>query len=380
MRRKALAKPEERYYNVYVMGGNMTEGQLSLVGSVEAMCVEKNISFRPMRSAEDIMNSDVKTLTMDHTVNACLKFMKAYRIRHVPIIDLPMEWEEGKKPSFIGVISERDVLRLGSTDAPKGGQQQWDKKALRQLLSQIVARSPKSASPQSPVPNVITTMIDNHIDMVPVLADANIVGVITSTDILKLFIRLDRAICELCPELRKKSSPVDMASAVSGQKAALFSWSLKTVEGIMTRDVICLQIENNLGSAMAAMQEGGFRHIPVVDEEMNLVGIVSDRDVLRHLPFGGKRPLLPGKKFREHLFSTDQKNASLELSLDSIMTRKVEYISPGCSANEAVGILRKTKVSCLPVVDERRKILGIMTVTNLMRLLLAAYEPTETVE
>jgi len=362
------------------MGNNMTNGQFSLVGLVEAMCVEKNISFRPMHLAGDIMNKDVKTLTMDHTVNACLKFMKAYRIRHVPIIDPPMEGEERKNPSFIGVVSQRDVLRLSDPDDPKTSQQKWDKKALRQLLVQIVARKPKSASPQTPVPSVIMTMVDNHIDMVPVLADANIVGVITTMDILKLFIRLDKAICQLYPELGKKDSSVDMASAGSGQKATLFSWALKTVEGIMTREVNCLQMQDNLANAMAVMQEGEFRHIPVVDEQMKLVGIVSDRDVLSHLPFAGRRPLSSPKEFRGHLFSTDQKNTNLELPIESIMTWKVEYISPSCSVHEAVKILRKTKVSCLPVVDEEKKILGIVTVTNLMCLLLATYEPTETMQ
>ena len=146
----------------------------------------------------------------------------------------------------------------------------------------------------------------------------------------------------------------------------------------MTTDLICLQIHDTLAAAMQAMQDGDFRHIPVVNEQMNLLGIVSDRDVLRHLPFAGRRPPLPDKKFREHLFSTDQKNASLEMPLDGIMTRKVEYISPGSTAIEAVTILRNTKVSCLPVVDEQGKILGIVTVTNLMRLLLTAYEPAET--
>ena len=191
----------------------MTDGQFSVVGLVEAMCVEKDISLRPMGVAEDIMNSDVKTLTMDQTVNAFLKFMKGYRVRHVPIVDLPMEGEARKKPLFIGVISQRDVLRLRSRDKAKASRQQEDKRALRQLLGQIVARKPKSASPQTPVPDVIMTMLDNHIDMVPVLAEAEIVGVITTTDILKLFIRLDKAICQLYPELGKKASLVDIASA-----------------------------------------------------------------------------------------------------------------------------------------------------------------------
>jgi len=355
----------------------MADENLNLVGSVEAECIEKNISFRPVNLARDIMNTDVKTLTMDHTVNACLKFMKAYRIRHVPVIDLPMEGEQRKKPAFIGVISERDVLRLGTPDAPKDTPQQWAKKALRQLLSQIVARKPLSASPDTPVPDIIIIMHNNHIDMVPVLAEEELVGIITTTDILKLFVKLDKAISQLYPQLAKKHPPPDIPSEPSGHKA-MFSWALKTVDAIMTTDLICLQIHDTLAAAMQAMQHGDFRHIPVVDEQMNLLGIISDRDVLRHLPFAGRRPLVPDKKFREHLFSTEPKNATLEMPLQDIMTRKVEYISPACTAIEAVTILRNTKVSCLPVVDEQEKILGIVTVTNLMRLMLTAYDPAET--
>jgi CBS domain-containing membrane protein len=333
-----------------------------------------------MNVARDIMNTDVKTLTMDHTVNACLNFMKAYRIRHVPVIDLPMEGEKRKKPSFIGVISQRDVLRLASPDAPKDTRQQWDKKALHQLLSQIVARKPLSASPGTPVPDVIIIMHNNHIDMVPVLADAVLVGVITTTDILKIFIELDKALCRLCPQLAKKHPPPDIPSPPSGPKAAMFSWAVKTVDAIMTTNLICLQVHDDLAAAMQAMQDGDFRHVPVVNEQMKLLGIVSDRDVLRHLPFAGRRPLVPDKKFREHLFSADPKNAVLEMPLEDIMTRKVEYISPASTAIEAVTILRNTKVSCLPVLDGQGKILGIVTVTNLMRLLLTAYDPVGTTQ
>lgn len=355
----------------------MADENLNLVGSVEAACAEKNITFKPMSLARDIMNNDVKTLTMDHTVNACLKFMKAYRIRHVPVIDLPMEGEQRKKPIFIGVISERDVLRLSTPDTPKE-RRQWDKKALRQLLSQIVARKPLSASPDTPVPDVIIIMLNNHIDMVPILAEDDLVGVITTTDVLKLFVRLDKALRQLYPELAKKHPPPDIPSEPSGPKATVFSWALKTVDAIMTTDLICLQIHDSLAAAMQAMQDGDFRHIPVVNEHMNLLGIVSDRDVLRHLPFAGRRPLVPDKKFREHLFSTGPKNTTLEMPLQDIMTRKVEYISPDCTAIEAVKILRNTKVSSLPVVDKQEKILGIVTVTNLMRLMLTAYDPAET--
>lgn len=59
------------------------------------------------------------------------------------------------------------------------------------------------------------------------------------------------------------------------------------------------------------------------------------------------------------------------------MMRKVLHISPGCSVCEAAEILYKKKISCLPVIDEQEKLRGIVTVTDLMRALLAAYEPAE---
>ena len=85
---------------------------VSLTGS---MCAGKGISFQPMHVAADVMTADVKVLTLDHTVQACLKFMKAYDVRHAPIMDLPNDQED--KPYFVGVVSQRDVLRLNSSPA-----------------------------------------------------------------------------------------------------------------------------------------------------------------------------------------------------------------------------------------------------------------------
>ena len=84
-------------------------GQLKLIDVIEEMCIQKNISLKPMRVARDVMNANVRTLTLDDTVNRCLQFMENLRIRHVAVVDLPNEGE--KKPYFIGIISQRDVLR-----------------------------------------------------------------------------------------------------------------------------------------------------------------------------------------------------------------------------------------------------------------------------
>jgi len=366
----------------------MENGQLKLIDVIEEMCLsrlgsakrattgtEKDVCFQPMRLARDIMNTDVKTLTLDHTVSQCLKFMKGRRVRHVPIVDLPYEGET--KPYFIGVVSERDILRLNAPDAEVTGKQKKDQRSLRQVLVNIVARKPKSASPQTPVQDVIMTMTCNHIDMVPVLDNADLVGVITTTDLMKLFFRLDKVIHKLCPELKKGATPVDMASESSAKAKILSSWVFRAVQEIMTEQVISLEPQDNLARAMEVMQAEEIRHIPIMDEQEKFVGLVSDRDILRNLPYSGRRPPSPPKRFREHLFKTDPWTTNFLMLIESVMTRKVLHILPGCSVCEVADILYMKKISCLPVVDEQEKLRGIVTVTDLMRALLTAYESTE---
>jgi len=366
----------------------MENEQFNLIDVVEEMCLSrvgsakrartgsaKDVSLKPMRVAQDIMNADIKTLTLDHTVKHCLKYMEAYRIRHIAVVDFPYEGE--KKPYFIGIVSQRDVLRLSAQDAEETDKQNIDQRALRQLLVNIVARKPRSVSLQTPVQDVIAAMICNHIDMVPVLDDGNLVGIITTTDLMKLFTRLDKVIHRLFPEFKKGAFPVDTASESSAKARILFSWVFRAVQEIMTEQVICLEPQDNLARAIEVMQTKKFRHVPIIDEQGKFVGLVSDRDILRNLPYAGRRPLLPPKRFREHLFATDSWTKSLLLPLESVMAQKVLHISPRCSVCKAADTLYRKKISCLPVVDKREKLRGIVTVADLMRALLWAYEPAE---
>jgi len=355
----------------------MENGQLKLIDVIEDMCTEKDVCFQPMRVARDIMNTDVKTLTLDHTVNRCLQFMKSRRVRHVPVVDLPNETET--KPYFVGIVSQRDVLRLNEPDAEEKDEHKIDKRALRQVLVNIVARKPKSVSLQTPVRDVIMAMTGNHIDMVPILDNDDLVGIITTTDLIKLFFKLDELIHRLCPKLKKGASPFDMSSESSAKAKILSAWFFRTVQEIMTEQLISLQPHDDIARAIEVMQTEEIRHVPIMDERDKFVGLVSDRDILRNLPYAGRRPPSPPKKFREHLFATSSWTRSRLQPLESVMVivQNVLHISPACSVCEAAEILYRKKISCLPVVDEQEKLRGIVTVTDLMRALLAAYEPAE---
>jgi CBS domain-containing protein len=349
----------------------MESKQQTLIDVVEDMCAEKDVYLKPMRVAQDIMNVDVRTLTLDHTVNQCIKFMEGRRVRHVPVVDFPYEGQ--KKPYFIGIVSQRDVLRINAPDGKETGKQKTDQRALRQLLVQIVARKPKSVSPQTSVQDVITTMLSNHIDMVPVLNDGDLAGIITTTDFLRLFFKFDKVVNQLCPALKKDLNSSAMAEV-------LFSWISQSVQEIMAEEFICLEPQENIAKAIEVMQNEEIRHILIKDEQGKFLGLISDRDILRSLPFAGRRPLSPPKRFREHLFAIKSKTKCLELPLDSIMKRKMLHIRPDCNIFQAVDILYMKKISCLPVIDKQDNLRGILTVTDLMRALSVIYEPAKEVD
>ena len=351
----------------------MENGQFKLIDVIEQMCTEKDVHLQPMRVAQDIMNTDVKRLTLDHTVKYCLKFMESHRIRHIAVVDSPNE--EEKKPYFIGILSQRDVLRLNAPDAKESDKQKTDPKALRQLLVQIVARKPKSVSLQTPIQDAITTMICNHIDMVPVLDSSDLAGIITTTDLMKIFSELGKTICKLCPKSNRDATAIYTASENSTKTDILLSWASRAVQDIMSEQVICLGPQDNLAKAIEVLQAKEIRHIIITDEQGKFLGLVSDRDILRNLPYAGRRPPSAPKRFREHLFAADSWTTNFLTPLENVMVRNVVHVLPSLSICETAGILYKKNISCLPVIDKKERLRGIITIIDMMHALLTAYEP-----
>jgi CBS domain-containing protein len=359
---------------------DMPNDQFRLIDLIDDMCAGEDVFFRFVRTVKDIMPNNVKTLTLDDTVGKALQFMKQSGIRHVCVVDIPIG--EEKKPYFVGVVSERDIFRQIPPNTEKVNGATTNPKVQRQLLGQVVTRKPKTVSPETSIANMLSIMLDNHVDMVPVLDGEDLVSVITTADVIKLIVRFE-TICRLSAKPKEtghapdKNQSADPLSAGDDNVTSLLTIVLQTVKDIMTEQLVCLGTGDKLAAVMESMKNGKFRHVPVVDEEGAMVGILSDRDVLRYLPFiGGQR--LPGTgEFRSSLFNVDTRDPSLSLPISSIMTRNVTYIRPDCSFYDAVKMLQGLKISCLPVVDEEKRLRGIVTVTNVMRALLGAYELAE---
>jgi CBS domain-containing membrane protein len=95
------------------------------------------------------------------------------------------------------------------------------------------------------------------------------------------------------------------------------------------------------------------RHVPVVDEKGKLVGLVSQRDVLRAT--------------LSDLASTqvDRRNQLGHVTLAQVMRREVLTIGPDEDVQMAARMMRTHKYGCLPVVDSGR-LAGIITEHDLL--------------
>jgi acetoin utilization protein AcuB len=351
----------------------MANRQLRLIDLIDDMSEGKDVLFQSVRNVEDVMSYDVKTLTLEDDIETCLKIMKENKIRHVPVVDAA-KGKKGKQ-RFAGIVSQRDVFRQISPYLGKVGELDTDFQALRQPLEKIVTIDAKCASPGTPIQEATTLMVDNRVDSVPVLLNGELVGIVTATDVLRLFVRL-HAIGQLSREKTKteeRSRFIDLLAGNSDEAVHALSSVLRTVKDIMTEQVVSLEEQDNLSEVMQVMQRGRFRHVPVVDKEKRLVGIISDRDVLRLLPFrhGQRRPQT--KVFRSELFDVDSNEPVIRKAINHFMNQEIIHANPNCGFHDAVKMLHEMRISCLPVTDEDKKLFGIATVTDVMRGLLAAY-------
>jgi len=125
----------------------------------------------------------------------------------------------------------------------------------------------------------------------------------------------------------------------------------------MTRKVITLSPEDNILHARELMKANSIRHIPVVDNDNVLVGIITDRDL---------RSAAPSSLFYEHGSEKERKKLA-EFKVGQIMTREVMALTPSHTLEDALLLLQRHKVGALPVVDGTNHLIGVLSVRDLLR-------------
>ena len=141
-----------------------------------------------------------------------------------------------------------------------------------------------------------------------------------------------------------------------------------TVKEIMTTEPWTLKATDSLEAARQLMTEKHIRHIPIVDDQGRLVGLVTHRDLL-----AASIPQLADMG--------DEQRMAFEAStpLQKIMTTELSVISETMNLRQAALHLQAHKYGCLPVVS-KGKLTGIITDSDFVAVAIDLLEQLEDTE
>jgi len=125
----------------------------------------------------------------------------------------------------------------------------------------------------------------------------------------------------------------------------------------MTQKVITTTPEASVFDAYEKMSRNRIRHLPVIDADGRLIGIVTDRDI---------RSALPYSKLKDPARTAKTEKVK-ELKVKDIMTAEPKTIGPHHTIQDALVLIQELRVGALPVVDKEGKLKGILSVRDLLR-------------
>ena len=129
-------------------------------------------------------------------------------------------------------------------------------------LSTVMTKDPTTVNVTHKLSEVRKLMSDGGIHHVPVVSGTKLVGLISATDMVRLSFSAYGA----------------DARAVDAMLDHEFS-----IEKVMSKDLTTLNSSQKVRDAATALSGGNFHSIPVVDDDNNLVGIVTSTDLIRYL-------------------------------------------------------------------------------------------------
>jgi acetoin utilization protein AcuB len=125
----------------------------------------------------------------------------------------------------------------------------------------------------------------------------------------------------------------------------------------MAKKVVTIDKEMSLLDARELMQRQEIRHLPVVDSGNRLVGMVTDRDIRSALPYF----LAKGEG------DAQTRDQYADIKVSDVMTTDLLTISPNHTLQDAIMLVEQKKVGAFPVVNDGNKLVGILSVRDLLR-------------
>ncbi len=128
------------------------------------------------------------------------------------------------------------------------------------------------------------------------------------------------------------------------------------VKHIMSEPVVTFFAEQTLPLAEDVMRFKHLRHLPVIDDDRRLVGLLTHRDIL-----AAQISTLTG------LTESQRRARQEDVTVRQVMSRDIWTVAPDALASVAGRTLLEHTYGCLPVVDEEHRLVGIVTERDYLR-------------
>jgi acetoin utilization protein AcuB len=267
----------------------------------------------PPRTVGALMTDAPATVGPEETLDAAHTMFALVQSRHLPVV---------RGGRLVGILSERDLLRAELPVRFVG-----ERARMAHLQSvrveAVMTPTPKVASPSDDVVDATRTMLNEGFSCLPVVRHGDLVGIVTTSDVVLVAIEHLRLHAE------------ELGDAVS-------------IGSLMTAHPTVIAPSDRLDLAGLLMHFGHFRHLPVV-EDGALVGILSDRDVLAAL-----------RSSLEKLSAAERLLDKASVRVREVMTPRPITFFPTAPAVAAARALLEQRISALPVVEHGR-VIGIIT-------------------
>jgi acetoin utilization protein AcuB len=131
---------------------------------------------------KDRMTHPVITIHPDMPLQDALRLMQTENVRRFPVVD--------GKGKLVGIVSERDLLHASPSDATSLSVWEVNYLLSKIKVDSIMTRDVTTISEDTPLEEAARIMADSKIGALPVVHDEGVVGIITETDLFKVFLEL----------------------------------------------------------------------------------------------------------------------------------------------------------------------------------------------
>jgi CBS domain-containing membrane protein len=131
-----------------------------------------------------------------------------------------------------------------------------------------------------------------------------------------------------------------------------------TVEQVMSRHILSIKEEDNLAAAYDIMVAAAVRHVPVVNAKKELVGLISQTDLVQH-----------AMSQLEELTADEKERELAKIKAGNIMVKQVKPAYLAQDIREAGKIMLDNKYGCLPVL-RGMELVGILTEADFVKYIV----------